>query len=902
MEDKHYLSPLFEPRSVAIIGATEREGALGSILVRNMLGAAFRGRLYAVNPKYTRVQDLPCFAKIADVPEKIDLAIIATPASQTPELVEACGAAGVKCAVVVSTGFSESGADGTYLELQLIRSAQKYGLRILGPNSLGLARPLAGLNATLAEGLALPGSIGFVSQSGALCAAVLDYARANRLGFSSVVSLGVSADLDFGEILDYLASDYRTDAILVHVEGIRDARRFVSSLRAAARAKPVMVLKVGHHPLASRAAHAHTGSITGDDAVFEAVFRRSGAVRLDSLTQLYSNLKGLFLHVRPRGNRLAIITNGGGPGVMAADRAGDLDIPLAQLSPQTISRLGAVLPPHWPRENPIDLVGESNPDRYSEALQIVLADEGVDGVVCLLSPLANSHPDEVAKRVVALRAYSEKPILTCWLGDDLCRAARETFVSANIPTLRTPESAVDVFSHISAYYRNQQLLSQVPAPLGDERPPQVIAARHIIDQALQERRTTLMRHEALAVLAAFHIPVVEARVVHDSKETVETAMEMGFPVSIRPNAPLPESRAQFTGSRDNLASSVALHLACEELRAEIGRIMPAALAAGLCIEPYARTPYTRELTLRAWRDPVFGPVIGFGERSLDPGYWPDRAIALPPLNSFLARDLMRHTRAHKLLCAMDGLPAANIDAVESLLLRFSELLCELPWLRAVEINPLYADERGALVADARIEIGQTAATAGRYEHMAIHPYPADLMSRWTLADGRPVTIRPIKPEDAALKQNFVRALSPETRYLRYMSAIRELSPSLLAKLTQIDYHREIALIAVTEADGNAPAQMLGVCRYATNPDGTSCEFGIVIAESCQRCGLGTQMMHALTTIAQQRGLSTMRGIFLASNDHMLRFVERLGFTLSNDAEDPTVKHGVLRLAKTSETA
>lgn len=900
MEEKHYLSPLFEPRNVAILGATERDGALGAVLVRNMLGAAFRGKVYAVNPKYQHVQGLPCFHRIADIAEKIDLVVIATPAETIPALIEECGQVGVKCAVVLSAGFSESGADGTYLELQLIRSAERHGIRILGPNSLGVARPPVGLNATFAEGKALSGSIGFVSQSGALCAAVLDYARANHLGFSSIVSLGVSADLDFGEILDYLASDYRTDAILVHIEGIRDARRFVSSLRAAARAKPVMVLKVGRHPVASRAAHAHTGSITGDDAVFEAVLRRCGVIRLGTLTQVYSNLKGLFLHVRPRGNRLAIITNGGGPGVMAADRAGDLDIPLAKLAPDTINRLGAILPPHWPHENPVDLVGESNPDRYAEALQILLADEGVDGVVCLLSPLANSHPEEVAQRIIDLRASSDKPILTCWLGDDLCRHAREIFSTANIPSLRTPESAIDVFSHISAYYRNQQLLSQVPAPLGDDRPPRVVIARHIIDQALLERRTVLMRHEALEVLAAFHIPVVAAKVVHDNQDAIMAAMEIGFPVSVRPNAPLPESRSHYGDGKTLLASSAALNMAFEELRAEINRRMPGAMAAGICVEPYAMTPYTRELTLCAWRDPVFGPVIGFGERSLDPGYWPDRAIALPPLNAFLARDLMRHTRAHKLLCAADGLPAANIEAVENLLLRFSELLCELPWLRAVDINPLYVDDRGAIVADARIEIGQISLLTSRYEHMAIHPYPSDLVTHGALRDGTPITIRPIKPEDAELKQRFVRSLSPETKYLRYMSALRELSPSLLAKLTQIDYFREIALIAVTE-NPDAPPQMLGVCRYATNPDGTSCEFAVVIAEPWQRCGLGTQLMRALIEIARQRGLKSMKGIFLASNDRMLRFVERLNFALSNDPDDPTIRHGMLCLAKMTES-
>ncbi|WP_018606405.1 bifunctional acetyl coenzyme A synthetase (ADP forming), alpha domain/GNAT family N-acetyltransferase [Uliginosibacterium gangwonense] len=902
MDEKHYLSPLFEPRSVAILGATEREGALGAVLLHNMQGAGYRGHLYPVNPKYSTIGGIACFHHISEVPEKVDLAVIATPASSVPALVEECAHAGVRCAVVLSAGFSESGAEGLYLEQQMLHTAKLHGMRILGPNSLGVARPWLGLNATLAEGSALPGSIGFVSQSGALCAAVLDYARANRLGFSCIVSLGVSAELDFGEVLDYLVSDYRTSAILVHVEGIRDARRFLSALRAAARVKPVMVLKAGRHPMASRAAQAHTGAITGDDAVFEAALRRSGVVRLKTLTQLYSNLKGLFWRIRPRGNRLAIITNGGGPGVMAADRAGDLGIPLAQLSPESINRLGEILPPHWSRENPVDLVGEWEPDRYAQALSILLADDGVDGVVCLLAPLAQSHPNEVADRIVALRTQTDKPILTCWLGDDLCKQAREIFGSANIPTLRTPESAVDVFSHISSYYRNQQLLSQLPPPLSDDRPPDIRGAQAIIEQALSMRRTVLLRHEAMELLAAFHIPTIPLKVAHSSEEALEIAMSLGFPVSIRPNAPITGSRLQYGSSRENLASAVALHLACEKLHSELELRMPSAVEAGVCIESTHFNAYTRELSLRAWRDPVFGPVIGFGERSLDPSYWPDRAIALPPLNAFLVRDLMHDTRAFKLLGSLNGMPAANITAVENLMLRFSELLCELPWLRSIELDPLYVDDRDAVVVDARIEVGQIAHHHGRYEHMAIHPYPADLVSHWQLRDGSPVTIRPIKPEDAEMNQNFVRGLSAETKYLRFMSAMRELSPAMLAKLTQIDYHREIALIATTLSPGEKEEHMIGVCRYATNPDGASCEFAIVVADAHQRTGLGKHLMRTLIDIARQRGLRVMKGIFLANNDHMLRFVERLGFVLHSDPEDPTMKHGILSLAKVQKNA
>lgn len=892
MDEKHYLSPLFEPRTVAIIGATERDKALGAILVGNMKAAGFRGKLYAVNPKYTEVLGIPCFSDIGSVPDKVDLVVIATPAATVPGLIEACGSAGVRFAAILSAGFSECGEEGRKLERETVAIARRHDIRLLGPNSLGVARPCIGLDATFALGGARPGSIGFVSQSGALCAAVLDYARPNQVGFSNVVSLGVTAELDFGEILDYMVWDFRTEAILVHIEGIRDARRFLSALRAAARVKPVMVLKVGRHPVGSKAAQAHSGAQTGDDAVFDAALRRSGVVRLGTLTQLFSNLKGLYLHFRPRGKRLAIITNGGGPGVMAADRAGDLDIDLASLSAATIKELDGFLPQHWSRENPVDLVGDSSPERYARALQILLRDENVDGVLCLLSPLAMSQPTEVAQRLVELCKDSEKPILTCWLGEDSCHEAREIFRQARIPSLRTPESAVDVFSHISSYYRNQQLLAQVPGPLEHEKPPMRQLVSSLVDKVLQEKRLTLRRQEALALLSAFHIPIARMRVAHSVEEAEEAASQLGYPVILRPNAELYGTRLEHL-VRHDLASRVAVNLAFHEMRFELEASMPEALVAGWCVEPSYHSPYARELMLRVWHDPVFGPVIGFGERSVDPNYWPDRAVALPPLNAFLVRDMLHDTHAERLLGPLESMPAADYEALEHALLRISDLICELPTLKALEINPLYLDDRELLVTDAHIELRQTEPTKGHFEHMAIHPYPSNFVWSWQLRDGTTVTIRPIKPEDAEMNQGFVRKLSAQTKYFRYMSAVQELSPSMLSRLTLIDYFREMAFIATLQ-DGE-DEQQIGVARFNANPDGKSCEFAIVIADAYQGSGLGRRLMEAIIETAAERGLQIMKGEFLASNDRMLDFVERLGFKLHTDPDDKTIKYGSLDL-------
>lgn len=893
MDERHYLTPLFEPRTVAIVGATEREGRLGAVLMHNMLQAGYKGGLYAVNPKYRQVQGVECFRRIGDTPQKVDLAVIATPAHTVPDVVEECGRAGVRMAAVLSAGFGESGAAGAHLEMETVRSARRYGMRLLGPNSLGLARPLIGLNATFSLKPPQPGPVALVSQSGALCAAVLDYAGPNHIGFSNVISLGVSSDLDFGEILDYLVWDFRTESILLYVEGVRDARRFLSALRAAARAKPVMVLKVGRHPVGSRAAFTHTGAMPGDDAVFDAALRRAGVIRLYNLSQLYAASKALFAHFRPRGNRLAIITNGGGPGVMAADRAGDLGIPLAQLSSQTVARLNRILPPHWSRDNPVDLVGDSDPERYAAALDALLGDEEVDGVLCLLSPQAMTQPTLVARHVIALKAKTDKPLLTCWLGDDVCREAREEFRLAGIPSLRTPEVAVELFANLSSYYRNQQLLTQTAAPQEDERPSLREAARMIIDNALGERRTVLLRHEAMALLAAFRIPIVPLRVAHTATDAVAMAQEIGFPITLRPNAPLSDLPSGASTVRLNIVSAVGVHLAFEELQAVLQQRMPEAKSSGICVEPMVENDYTRQLMIRVWRDPVFGPVIGFGERSLDPHYWPDRAVALPPLNAYLANDLVRGTRAAVRMQSLPGLPGADQAAVEKLLLRVSEIVCELPWMRSIELNPLFVDDRGACVVDARIEVGQIPRNAGRYEHMAIHPYPSDLIRNWELRDGTPVLIRPLRAEDAQSEQDFVRRLSPETKYFRFMSALKELPPSLLAKLTQIDYDREMAFLALIDREGED--YQIGVCRYTVNPDATSCEFAIVVDDVFQHSGVGRKLMEVLIETARQRGLRQMKGIFLANNDRMLRFVQRLGFRLSNDPDDNSIKHGALDL-------
>lgn len=896
MDERHYLSPLFEPASIAVIGATERTGAPGAIVLHNLLDAGFPGALYAVNPKHSDVQGVPCVDSITDLPAGIDLAIITAPTHATLGVLEACIAMRTRCAVLISAAPSERGTVGNALPASLLEHARAAGLRIIGPESLGVARPARHLNATFATPRPEAGTIGFLSQSGALCAAAIDYARSHGAGFSAIAALGSSADLDFGEVLDYLAWDARTEAILVHLEGIRDARRFLSALRAAARIKPVFVLKTGRHAAGARAALAHSGARTGDDGVFDAALRRAGAIRLPSLNALFAMLGGLRPRRLPRGRRLALLTNGGGLGVIAADRAADLGLQLARLSPETIARIEKISRRPWSRDNPVDLGGECPPADYAQALLALLDDPEVDAVLCLCAPLAPARPDEAAWQVIQIARKATKPLLACWAGGEVMHAAQASLKAARIPVASSPETAIELFALLGAHHHAQHLLAQVPAPEANEKAPMRALARELVEGALASRRTVLHRSEALALLAAFHIPVPQVRVALSLEEAQDMALQLGYPVSLRLNSSPHGSRLGRASARHALGAPAALRTAWSELEAIQHSMRQLSVAAGVCVEKTWRSPCARELMVRIWRDPVFGPVIGCGERSLDRSYWPDRAVALPPLNGVLVRDLLAGTHAERMLGPLEGMPPADFEALEALLIRLSTLVCELPALRELEINPLALDNRGLFVADLRIEVSQPPASQGAYAHMAIHPYPHALRQQWALADGTPVTIRPIRPEDGQMNQNFVRNLSPQTRYFRYQAALRELTPAMLARLTLIDYDREMAFIATETAAG--VETQTGVARFTTAPDGESCEFAIVVADARQHSGLGRRLMEAVIDAARARGLRWMKGRVLENNARMLAFVARLGFTVHADPEDKALRLCLLDLGRT----
>jgi acetyltransferase len=891
--DQHYLTPLFEAHSLAVVGASETEGSIGAVLVRNLLEAGYKGSLYAVNPGRKTVFGLKCYESVEAVPQRLDLAVIATPAETVSNIIDACGRAGTRSAVVLSAGFAETGAKGQKLERDLLRIARHHRVRLIGPNCLGIMRPELGLNATFARGQALPGSLGLVSQSGALCTAMLDWARPNNVGFSSVVSLGGSTDVDFGEIIDYLVNDPRTEHILLYIEGVREARRFVSSLRAAARIKPVILMKVGRHPAGSRAAVSHTGAIVGSDDVFDAVIKRAGVVRVTTIGQLVAAAHALSTHVHPRGDRLAIITNGGGPGVMAADRATDLGIPLAELSDGTIERLTGVLPANWSHGNPIDLIGDAGADRYRTAVEACLADENVDGVLTVLTPQAMTAPDAAAAAVIDAAKGHSKPLLACWMGEEQVREGRRRFAEAGIPVFRTPEPAVEMFAHVSSFYRNQRALMQTPGPLSQQKPPDLDTAHLIVETALSEKRKVLNEIESKALLAAFRMPVASTIIVHSAHEAMLIAEELGYPVALKIDSPDITHKTDAGGVRLDLNNAQAVRAAYQQILDDVAANRPGAKINGVAIEPMIARPNGRELMVGVIHDPVFGPAITFGAGGVAIEVHADRAVALPPLNAFLVADMIRGTRISKLLGAFRKMPPVNMAALEAVLLRVSEMVCELPWIEELDINPLIVDENGAVVADARIVVGQHVPRRGRYGHMAIHPYPAHLVTTWQPPEGPPVTLRPIRPEDAEIEQAFVRGLSSESRYFRFLDTLRELTPTMLVRFTQIDYDREMAFIATVKQNGNEAE--IGVCRYITNPDGETCEYAIVVADEWHRRGLGRRMMNQLIEVARARGLKAMIGHILASNQSMLTLCQGLGFTIAESPEGPTVKRATLVL-------
>jgi acetyltransferase len=882
------LDRLFAPRGIAVFGASDRPDSVGGRVMQNLLASGFAGPIYPINPKRETVHGQRCYPRISDIHGVIDLAVVATPAPSVPEIIHECGEHGVRAAVVHSAGFSE-GEDksaGVELEKAMLAEARRYRMRIVGPNCLGLIRPSSKLNATFSRNDARPGHLALVSQSGALCTAILDWAEAHNVGFSAVVSLGETADIDFGDMLDYLALDPQTQSILLYIEGIRHVRRFMSGLRVAARLKPVVVVKAGRHAEGSRAAVSHTGALVGADDAFDAALARAGAVRAMTIEQLFAAAQLLATAHRVRGQRLAIVTNAGGPGVLATDRAVDLGVELATLSESTTTALNAVLPKHWSHGNPVDILGDAPPERYRVAVEACFADSNVDGVLAMLTPQAMTEPLDAAKATLAAKKTSDKLLLACWMGEGQVEEARTLFAEHHVPEFPSPENSVEAFAYLARYQRNQKLLLQAPDSLGPHSEPDIDGARLIIEGALAEHRSVLNSMECRALLTAFHIPVMPAMEVHSPNEALAAAESLGFPVALKISSPDITHKSDVNGVRLNIGNAQAVRSVYHELMETVRGQRPEAKLTGVSVERMYRHPHGRELHVGVIRDNVFGPVISFGLGGTAIEVLHDRAVALPPLNTFIAETLIRSTRAAKLLGAFRNMPAVNLSALEQVLWRVSEMVCELPHIRELDINPLAADEDGVAALDVRVVIDLAPPQIDRYGHMAIHPYPSQLAVRWQLNDGTDILVRPIRPEDAEIEQEFVHNLSPRSKYFRFMQTLRELTPEMLVRFTQIDYDRELALIAIVKEGGRDVE--VAVTRYGMNPDGESCEFAIAVADAWQTKGIGSRMLGMLLEAAKTRGFKIMEGEVLAENGPMLGLVKKMGFVVHQLPNSPEV--------------
>lgn len=871
------LEHLFRPRSVAVIGASDRPQSIGATVMRNLLEGGFAGPIWPVNPKHSQVAGQPAFRNVASLPQPPDLAVICTPATTVPGIMAELGRCGTRAAIVISAGLSAAALPGQpSLQQAMLDAAKPHLLRILGPNCVGLLVPGIGLNASFAHTSALPGKLAFVSQSGALTTALLDWAKSRDIGFSHFISLGDSADVDFGDVLDYLGSDPGTRAILMYMESVQSARKFMSAARAAARNKPVLLVKAGRAPEGAKAAASHTGALAGSDTVFDAAVRRAGMLRVATLTDLFAAAETLA-RARPfKGERLAIMTNGGGAAVLAADALSLGGGTLAQLSGESMRQLQEFLPPTWSQGNPVDIIGDAPVERYVRTLQILLADPGADAVLFMHAPTAIVRSAPIATACVPLMQQAIQPVLGCWLGGEAVQQARSIFAQAGIPSYESPEQAVAGFLQLADFHRNQTMLMQTPPSVPQAFAPNHAAARQVIDAVLADGRTLLSEPEAKALLAAYAIPVVETCVVADAAQAERAAAEMGFPVVLKILSPDISHKSDVGGVVLKLESTQEVAQAAQSMLQRIGALRPDAALAGFTVQAMVRRPHAHELIIGAATDPIFGPVILFGQGGVAVEVIGDRAVALPPLNLALARDLVAHTRVSRLLAGYRDRAAVNHEALELALLKVSQLVCDCPEVAELDINPLLADDQGVIALDARVKL-MPAHSAGA-QRLAIRPYPAELEEQIAFS-GRSVLVRPIRPEDEPRLRAFFTQAEPDDLRMRFFMARREFAHSELARFSQIDYEREMTFIAVApEASGEAC--MLGEVRVSTDPDNLRAEFAIMVRSDLKGLGLGQALLAKMIRYLKSRGTTELAGECLRQNEAMATLARSLGFRVT----------------------
>ena len=871
------LEALFQPTSVAIIGASDRPGSVGSLVLRNLKQGGFKGSIWPVNKLRARVDGERAWPDVESLPQPPDLAVICTPPDSVPELIAALGRKGTRAAIVVTAGLKQTDTEaGVSLEQAMLDAARPHLLRILGPNCIGALVPGVGLNASFAPGNALPGKLAFVTQSGALATGMLDWANSRGIGFSHFISLGDSADVDFGDVLDYLASDPGTRAILMYMESVKAARKFMSAARAAARNKPVIVVKAGRAPDGARAAASHTGALAGSDSVFDAAARRAGMLRVDTLESLFDAAETLS-HARSWcGERIAILTNGGGAGVLAADALALGGGKLAILSEKSLAALDQCLPVGWSHGNPVDIIGDAPLARYQDALRVLLAAGEVDGVLFMHAPTAIVPAGDIAAACLPLMRAPAKPVLTCWLGGAAVASARAACAAAGISSYSTPERAADAWMQLVNYARNQQALQQLPVTALEDLAPDRQSADAIHHKAVQAGAEWLDGASAQALLQAYGIPVVATVLVCDAAEAVAATNRVGYPVALKIVSPQVIHKSDVGGVTLNLASSDEVMAATKKMREQVTRLLPQAVVAGFSVQAMVQRPGAHELIVGIATDAVFGPVLLLGEGGVAVELRKDHAVALPPLNANLAQDLITRSRLAPLLAGYRGRPAADSQALLATLLKVSQLASDLPWLAELDINPLLVDEHGVLALDARVRLRPV--PAGEASRLAIRPYPSALEERTQLA-GIELLLRPIRPDDGQRLMDFYANASMADMRLRFFMVRREVPHSELARYSQIDYDREMTFVALASSTDGQPI-MAGEARAVCDPDNLQAEFAIQVASSWQGKGLGRVLMDKLIGYLKERGTSEVVGQCLIENKGMAALARETRFTVT----------------------
>jgi acetyltransferase len=869
------LSYLFRPRSVAVIGASEREHAIGNIVMRNLLEGGFSGPIMPVNPEHEATCGVLTYPTVEALPVVPDLAVICVPAAGVDEQVRRLGERGTRAAIVVAAGLSTTvGPTGKTLLAELGDTARQTGMRILGPNCVGLASTANGLNASwMPQGAVMPGRIAFVSQSGALCTSVLDWARPKGIGFSHFVSLGDAIDIDFGDVLDYLGSDPATRAILLYVESIHQRRNFMSAARAAARNKPVLAIRAGRTARGAKAAATHTGALAGADAVYDAAFRRAGMLRVYDLEEMFTAVETLSRSRPPRGTRLGILTNGGGIGIMALDDLLEQGGKLAEISPATIEKLDKVLPDSWSHANPVDIAGDARGDRYSAALKTLCEAPEVDSVLVLHAPTATCSPVEIAEKVAATVKATKGSVITCWVGQERVAPGRRILQDAGIAAYETPGAAVRAFMHLVEYRKSQEMLMETPPSALADFTPATAAARMLIEKAMADGSGALGDPEAKAVLSAYGIPTVESHIAHTPAEASRIAAQLGTAIALKILSPDISHKSDVGGVRLNLMGPFEVEKAGNLMLERVAAKFPEARIEGFMVQTMAARPGAQELIIGVTTDPIFGPVIMFGQGGVAVEIIKDSAIGLPPLNMTLAHDLIYRTHtAWRLLEGYRDRPPADIDAICLTLMKISQLIIDIPEITELDINPLFADSQGVLAVDTRIRVAPPPPVGQR---MAIRPYPKALEEIYTLADKSRVLVRPIRPEDEPNHHAFVSKVTPEDIRFRFFGLVNDLPHSEMARMTQIDYDREMAFIAVPI--NSQKDETWGVVRAMADPDNERAEFAILVRSDLKGSGLGRLMMLKMIRYCRSRGTGQLIGQVLSDNTRMLGFCESLGF-------------------------